>query len=130
MPIVASQFAVGVCGAYVLGGRVLVIRVANSVRAFKRFLADAAILDVPILVVLLGCQDGEVVIAEILINLIGTLLDVRQSSDVRMGGLVGRPDLANLVKNLVPIFHGPDHLVEAVGQDLMNCGGVFGDASV
>jgi hypothetical protein len=59
MPMVASQVAVGVCGAHVFGGRVLVVVVADFVREFERIFADAAIFDLPILVLFLRRKDGE-----------------------------------------------------------------------
>jgi hypothetical protein len=37
-----------------------------------------------------------------------------------MVGLVRFPNLANLLEYLVPIFSGPNHLVEAVGQGFVN----------
>jgi hypothetical protein len=43
-----------------------------------------------------------------------------------MRGLVRFPDLANLLEDLVPILYCPNHLAEAVGQDLVNRGGRLG----
>jgi hypothetical protein len=44
----------GVGGAHILGVGVLVVVVADLVRKFERFLADAAIFNLPMLVLFLG----------------------------------------------------------------------------
>jgi hypothetical protein len=79
------------------------------------------------LVLLLGGQNSEIVLAEIFVSVISTVLDVRHVLHPKLSDrLIGFPNLANLLEDLVPILLSLNHLVEAVGQDIMNRGGRLG----
>jgi hypothetical protein len=75
MPIITGQIAVGVCGTHILACWVFVM--AMAALGLEGFLADAAILYLPKLILLLGCQDGQFVLAEISISFKRTILDVQ-----------------------------------------------------
>jgi hypothetical protein len=125
MPVIAGHIAVGVCGTQILGCWVFVMAVADTAWQ-EGFLAETAFLDLPKPILLLRCQNGQFVLAEVSIRLQRTVLDVQHILLCEfMDCLLRRANLVNFLEDLVTMLYGPDHLVEAVGQDLVNRGGRF-----
>jgi hypothetical protein len=102
----------------------LVVVVADLVRELERLLADATIFNLPMLILLLGGKDGQIVDVEMSMSLFATVLDVLAESRPELNERLTRfPNLANLLEDLVTILLGPNQLVEAVGEEIVNHGG-------
>jgi hypothetical protein len=101
----------------------LVVVVADLVRELERIMANATFFNLPKLVLLLGGQNSDIVLAEMFVSVITAVLDVLHVLHPEFSdGLIGFPNLGNLPEDLILLLL-PNHLVEAVGQDLVNRGG-------
>jgi hypothetical protein len=123
IPVVASCIAVRVGRANVHACAMLVVVVADLVRELELLIADATSFNLPMLHLLLGGQSIDIVFTEMFVSVITALLDVLHVLHPKISdGLIGFPNLRNLPEDLIFILL-PNHLVEAVGQDLVNRGG-------
>jgi hypothetical protein len=73
------------------------------------------------LILLLGGKDGQIVDVEMSMSLFATVLDVLAESRPELNERLPRfSNLANLLEDLVTILLGPNQLVEAVGEEIVN----------
>jgi hypothetical protein len=73
------------------------------------------------LILLLGGKDGQIVDVEMSISLFATVFDVLAESRPELNERLPRfSNLANLLEDLVTILLGPNQLVEAVGEEIVN----------
>jgi hypothetical protein len=124
IPVVASQVTMGMGGPQVLCGGMLVVVVADLVRELERLLADDTFFDLPMLILLLGSKDGQIVDVQMSMSFFATILDILAESRPELNERLPRfANLANLLEDLVTFILGPNQLVEAVGEEIVNRGG-------
>jgi hypothetical protein len=73
IPVVATQVTMGMGGPQVLRCGMLVVVVADLVRELELLLADATIFNFPMLILLLGGKDGQIVDVEMSMSLFATV---------------------------------------------------------
>jgi hypothetical protein len=121
IPVVASQVTMGMGGPQVLRCGMLVVVVADLVRELELLLAYATIFNLPMLILLLGGKDGQIVDVQMPMSLFATVLDILAESRPELNERLPRfSNLANLLEDLVTMVLGPNQLVKAVGEEIVN----------
>jgi hypothetical protein len=108
-------------GAQVLRCGMLVVVVADLVRELELLLAYATIFNLPMLIFLLGGKDGQIVDVQMSMSLFATVLDVLAESRPKLNERLPRfSNLTNLLEDLVTMLLGPNQLVKAIGEEIVN----------